>query len=431
MLFKFAHMSDCHIGAWRDPQLRDLNIRAFEQAIDVCISEKVSFLVISGDLFDDNIPDLTSVQRACAKMRTARENGIAIYVIYGSHDYSANLVSMVDVLNSAGLFTKAVEYHSDPDGQLRLKFFTDPNTGAKIAGLSGRKTALETDYFAKLDREALRKERGFKILLFHSAITELEPEELVYEETVPLTAIPPDFNYYAGGHVHKKMEQDVKHLGRVGYPGPLFGADFKDLELTAAGESRGFFIITADETNVSTKFVETPVCKADYHVVEAVGKTAKQLNETLLDYANTADVNGKVVLLKVRGTLSAGRPADIDFSGIRQTLLNRGALVAQINRYALSPPETERISVRGEGKQEIEGKLFAEHLAKFKLDPTISDQSVKDLVNNRLVGNGGIRTAKKLLATLKTEQKENEGKTAYESRVLDEARRTIDLGGQE
>ena len=426
-MYKFGHMSDCHIGAWREPQLRDLNIRAFEHAIDACIKEKVSFIVICGDLFDDNIPDLSSVQRACSKMRAARENGIAIYVIYGSHDYSANLVSMVDVLNSTGLFTKVVDYESSHEDKLKLKFVTDPTSGAKITGISGRKTALETDYFSKLDYDSIKKEQGFKILLFHSAIAELKPEELVYEQSVPISAIPETFNYYAGGHVHKKLEQNVRPLGNVAYPGPLFGADFRDLELTADGEARGFFIVEVDGDTISTKFVLISVCDTEFRIIDAERKTAHQLNQILLDCANTTDVKGKVVLLRIKGTLSTGKPGDIDFSRVRQILLERGAIVVKISRYSLTTQEISRVSVRGESKEEIENKLLAEHISRFKLDAAISDVSVRDKVKEFYVAQSGIRTARKLLNILKTEQKENEGKTAYETRIVQEGREELEL----
>ena len=71
-MYRFAHIADCHIGAWRDQTLRDLNIRAFEAAMDKCIEERVDFIIISGDLFDVNIPDLSSVKRTASKMREVR-----------------------------------------------------------------------------------------------------------------------------------------------------------------------------------------------------------------------------------------------------------------------------------------------------------------------------------------------------------------------
>ena len=75
---KFAHMSDCHIGAWRDEKLRELNLKAFEKAIDLCVEEKVDFILISGDLFDSNIPDLYQVKRAVEKLRLVKNRGINI-----------------------------------------------------------------------------------------------------------------------------------------------------------------------------------------------------------------------------------------------------------------------------------------------------------------------------------------------------------------
>ena len=61
---KFAHITDCHIGAWRNPKLRDLNLKAFEEAIMNCIDAAVDFIVISGDFFDANIPQLGPVKKA-------------------------------------------------------------------------------------------------------------------------------------------------------------------------------------------------------------------------------------------------------------------------------------------------------------------------------------------------------------------------------
>ena len=87
---KFAHMSDIHIGAFRQPELRKLVLDAFAEAIDRCISEKVSFVILAGDIFDSNIPDLASVRRAAEKMREAIDSGIRFYANYGSHDFSPN-----------------------------------------------------------------------------------------------------------------------------------------------------------------------------------------------------------------------------------------------------------------------------------------------------------------------------------------------------
>ena len=147
---KFAHLSDVHIGAFRQPELKELLLNAFDKAIDRCIEDAVEFVIISGDMFDSNIPDLASVKRATGKIREARDKGIRFYVIYGSHDFSPNYASIVDVLDSAGLFTK-VERSRKLDGGLRLDFVRD-QSGVALCGLSGKKLSLDRSDYESLDK---------------------------------------------------------------------------------------------------------------------------------------------------------------------------------------------------------------------------------------------------------------------------------------
>ena len=94
----FAHLSDVHVGAFRQPSLQKLVLDAFNSALDVCLEKKVDFIVVSGDLFDSNIPDMGLVNAAVKKMREVREKSIPFYVIYGSHDFSPTQTSIVDIL---------------------------------------------------------------------------------------------------------------------------------------------------------------------------------------------------------------------------------------------------------------------------------------------------------------------------------------------
>ena len=238
-MFKFAHLADCHIGANRGPVLEQLELRAFGKAMDVCMWERVDFVLISGDLFHANLPDMFVANEAVKKMKEVRDAGIPIYVIYGSHDYSPNGTSIIDILDSTGLVKKVVK-GEDVDGKLRLEVFTDPKTGAKLVGISGRKAGLERNYFEMLDRESLEKEQGFKIFAFHSAISELKPEFLAQMESIPVSLLPKGFDYYASGHVHQRTESGFAGYARVVFPGALFGGYSRDLEDSAKGEKTGF-----------------------------------------------------------------------------------------------------------------------------------------------------------------------------------------------
>ena len=104
---KFMHMSDCHIGGWqRNEELRDILSESFDEAINLARKEKVDFILISGDVFDKAIPDITAIHNAVKKMKEARDSGIRIYVIEGSHDFSVTDKTMTKILDSAGIFIR-------------------------------------------------------------------------------------------------------------------------------------------------------------------------------------------------------------------------------------------------------------------------------------------------------------------------------------
>ena len=425
-MYKFAHMADCHIGAWRDEKLRDLNLKAFEKAIDICITEKVDFIVISGDLFDTNIPNLSQVKLAVEKLKSAKDKGINIYLVFGSHDYNPNTISMIDVLESADLFENVSkgEYKGD---KLELQFVEDPKTGAKMAGLHGRKVGLEKEYFEALDVKSLEREKGFKIFLFHSSLTELNPGYIPEGRCVPLSMLPPSFNYYAGGNIHKKIEGKFAKYPFVVYPGPLFGTDFRDLEDMAQGEKRGFYIVEFDDEVKNTRFVEVKISEVLYYVFDADNRTAGQVEKMLVEKAKDVDAVDKIVLFRVAGTMSSGRPVDIDFRRIKEILLEQGAVYANINRYALKSKERIEVRVKGERKAEIEERIFREKLSGFKIDPSIKSKKIKKLLEDRLTGEKGIQLAQNLLHALRMEKKEGETKADFHSRILHNALEVMQL----
>jgi exonuclease SbcD len=185
-LSKFAHMSDIHLGAHREPALRELERKCFADAMDACISQGVDFVLISGDLFHVGIPDLGVVNDAVRKMREVHDARIPIYAIYGSHDYTPTGTSVIDILHTAGILTNIMR-PTVVDGRLRLKVFVDPETGAKLTGIAARKVGLESKQYQMLDKEPLEKEAGFKVFAFHSGITQFKPAFLSEMETLDIS----------------------------------------------------------------------------------------------------------------------------------------------------------------------------------------------------------------------------------------------------
>ena len=357
-IMKFAHIADAHLGAFsKNPKLKELNLKAFEIAIQKSIEEQVDFIIIAGDLFHNPIPDMEIVRRAVEILKNAVDRGIRIYAIYGSHDFSAGSTALLDVLSSTGLFKKVVNYEVY-DGKLRILPVEDP-TGVNILGVSGLSSAQEVEYFEHIDRDYLERIEHPKIFVFHTTISELKPSYIPDRYALPKSLLPQNFDYYAGGHLHERIESDLNGSPLI-YPGALFGATYNDLDIL---KERGFYIVE----DFKPRFVPVEVCKFHKRVVKADGYSAEELNKRLLELSKE-DYNGQVVILKVKGELSAGKVGEIDFHSIRENI-RKTAIDVLLNTYSLRTKEREKLNVVAESKEEIEEGVFKK-ISKYGIDIT-------------------------------------------------------------
>lgn len=424
-MYKFAHITDCHLGSWRNPKLRDLNLQAFEKSISISIKEQVDFILITGDFFDVNIPQLAPVKRAVEILKQARDSGIAVYMIYGSHDFNTANISMIDILHSAELFIKPTEFQTNTNSVM-LKFFVDKKTGAKITGISGRKVGLDREIYEKLDKKNLEIEDGFKIFLLHKGIQEILPLDLNFRDSLPISLVPKGFDYYGGGHIHKRVEKKIDGSVIV-YPGPLFGSSFQDLEETAKGEKRGFYIISFDKKILHCRFIEINLVDILYNEIVSSKWNSEKLEDEITKKISCMEVKNKIVLIKVKGKL-LGKRSNIDFGKFSLDISNRGALMSFINTNNLSTDETKVIAVHSDNKFDIEREIFHESIKNFQSEPTLSDK-VKKQINSKLTGKTGESISISLLEILRNEKLENENTSTYDDRIFSFAKSVFDEEG--
>lgn len=416
MRIKFAHMADMHIGAASDPKMRELELRTLEGAFGRCMSEGADFVILAGDIFHVNIPDLEVVKGAVEVFRRFAETGRRIYIVYGSHDFSPNAASIIDIVEAAGLVTRVGKPSGAGAGagageKLMPEVVKDERTGALLTGISGRRGLRERDAFEALDRERLGRLEGFRIFVFHTALDEIKGEDERYE-SMPSSLLPEGFDYYAGGHIHKVIDMDLGGR-RVVYPGPLFTGWGSDLEATASGVARGFFMVEADGSGrVSREFIETTPFKGELIRIEARGETVSQLNARLEAITGEHDVGGKVVVLKVSGEISSGRTSDVDFAGARRRIADAGAIYVHLSRNQLRAREMESASVHGETTSQIEEGVLREMAGAVK---GRSERLTKSCVE----------VARQLLAQLRSPKLEGETQRDYDARMMAAAKAVL------
>ena len=427
-MYKFAHIADCHLGAQKYSELKELEIKAFNISLDKCIEEKVDFIIIAGDLFHSNLPDMGVVKQAVGKLKEVAENGIPVYINYGSHDFSPNETSIIDVITESGLLRKLfngyIVENDQGEEKLKLEFITDEKTGAKLTGISGRKMGLDDAYYNMLDKKSLEDEEGFKIFVFHTSIKNLLPDFLSKMDGIDIKRLPQKFDYYAGGHIHQKIcETQLEGYNIITYPGPPFAGTPKDLEISAKGEKRGFFIVEFDEKIQSVNFCrdnfyEVDLAKYDFLSFKADDKNSNQLYDEILEKIKQEDVAEKIIILKVKGELAGGKTSDINFHEIKRILKESGALHVSINHHGLVSKEFTKIRVKGETTEEIEENLLLENIRNIEVG--YEELNTKE----------GAKLAVNLLKTLRKGPKPNEKKTDYKNRILSESLEVLDLESQ-
>lgn len=392
---KFAHISDCHIGGWRDPKLREANASSFRLAIKKCLDERVDFVLISGDLFNTAVPAIDSLKMAVEQLKILKDAQIPVYIIAGSHDFSPSGKTMLDVLEQAGLVVNVARGDELPDGRVRLHFTVDRKTNVKITGMIGKKGGLESGYYHFLAKEFLEKEQGPKIFLFHSALAELKPKGMEKMEAMAVSLMPQGFDYYAGGHVHVVDRVSLDKYSNIVYPGPIFPNNFAELEKLRNGS----FVLVDDWKIAHVPLVVHPQVSIS---IDAEQKTPSDAAALVKERIQKSDLKNAIATIRVAGCLKQGRPSDIPWNDLLHDAYTKGAYCVLRNTFALTSKEIEVIMVKEANVEEVESSLLKEHASQFKL----SEQDVA--------------VARKLMQVLSAEKKDGERVNDFEARFVQE-----------
>ncbi len=374
MFVKFAHLSDCHLGAWRNEILNQMGYDAFKQAINKILEEEVDFVIISGDLFDISNPKVDVVDLAVKELKKLQDKNIPVYGIMGSHDFSPSDNSMIRPLISAGLFIDLSKGENMDNNKLKLQFFQDPKTHIKLTGLRARKRSLEIEDYMRLIRENLENEEGIKIFVLHTMLSELKPIEFKDMESAPKSLLPQDFAYYAGGHLHKTVPEKLREgdqtlvvngKNKIIYPGSLYPTNFRELEKYQYG---GFCIVSGDidiasqSSDFKVKFIPIKPIEILSLVIDCTNKTVIESLDYIEQKISAISAEEKIVTVRIIGSLTSGRTYEIKSNEITTQLRDRGALDVLINKNALTSKDYTPISVVvGKTNEEIEETLIHEH----------------------------------------------------------------------
>jgi hypothetical protein len=332
---KFAHLSDCHLGGWRQPELQQLNIEAFEKAIKTCIEEQVDFILFSGDLFDSAFPPIEILKETFSEFRKLKDAGIKSYVIAGSHDYSVSGKTFLEVLEKAGFceICKFEDIGTDENKEIILKPII--HKSYHIYGYPGKKSGLEVQDLKKIKINESYQE-NFRILMLHTTIKEVAKGLPI--ESIDLLELP-KADYYALGHIHINFEKEINGKPAI-YSGPTFPNNFKELEELKNGS---FYIIDVEGY---TKIIRKEINLKEVELVEIELENSLTGTEKIISELEKRQLNDKIVLLKIYGTLNQGKTSDIKFQEIQDYLKKAGVFCFLKNTSKLEVEKTENLQIK-------------------------------------------------------------------------------------
>lgn len=381
---RFAHISDAHLGGWKQGVLQELNFQSFRQIIDICIKERLDFILISGDLFDSAYPPIDTLKETFHEFKKLKEAKIPCFIIAGSHDYSISGKTFLDVLEKAG-FCKNVANFEENGNSIILNPIVHGNFA--IYGYPGKKSGLE---IADLRKIKLNDAPGlFKILMLHTTIDKAKgsiPMDSIETELLPKA------DYYALGHLHI----DFQYQNFV-YPGPVFPNNFQELEDMQSGS---FYII---DTNASS------FRKVEIKIKEIVSlsmeiRDALNATERIIFELDKKDLKDKIVLLRLRGELEKGKNSDIKYNEIEEFVKKKGAFFLLKNTHDLIAKEVE-IEVEVEKMENIEEETIKIYSEK---NPSDFNSFILQLINS-----------------ISIEKQEGEKTEIFTTRLLEEAKKIL------
>lgn len=384
-MVRFAHISDVHLGGWKQEPLQQLNFQSFKMTVDKCLKAKLDFILIAGDLFDSAYPPIEILKETFGQFKRLHDAKIPCFLIAGSHDYSVSGKTFLDVLEKAG-FCKNVTDFEEKDGKMILN--PTIHEGVAIYGYPGKKAGLE---IGELRNVRFNDAPGmFKIFMLHTTIDKAKG-------TLPIDSLETDLipkaDYYALGHLHMEFQYE-----NFVYPGPIYPNNFQELEDLQFGR----FHIVDTESLYSSQKVELrikDVCPIRIELTNALTATDRILAE--IERHNVKD---KIVLLRIKGELENGKHSDLDFRKIEEILMKKGAYFMLRNTHDLSVKETGmEIKVKDDADIEEETiKIYSEQ------NPNDFNTLIPELINS-----------------LSMDKQEDEKTEIFNNRLLSEVRKVL------
>lgn len=347
---KFIHTADLHLDTpfkglsnWNSDlasKLKDATFKSFRKIIDLCIKEKVDFLVISGDIFDSENKSLAAQLKFVSELKRLSDNDIPTYFICGNHDPLSSWLDTLQLPENVFRFDSSIVEN--------YTYKKDNISIADIYGISYQNKVVKKNLALKYKLSS--KPSPISIAILHGTVGVAGTHENYAPFKVGDVANK-NYDYWALGHIHKRQiihESDPT----IVYPGNPQGRDFGETGV------KGCYLVEINAGNSpQTEFISTQLIR--FEEVEV----------------DLSDEN-KIDHLSVKIEEAKGNIADFDENAsyiLRITLKGRTPLHSQLNK---SGEIEQLLDLFNEGQLNQTGFTWIDQI-ELKTQPEIDIEQIK------------------------------------------------------
>lgn len=234
---RFIHASDLHLDAVFPGlskevppdlrrQLHQATFIALERLIGICIEKQPDFLLLSGDIYNEENHSIAAILALRDGCLTLEKAGISVYIVHGNHDpFSSRLHSVTWPKNVTIFGTELTNVpFTARDGTLLARVYG-------ISHATNRESKNLAVQFKKTEDPCLH------IAMLHCTVGESNKADR-YAPCSIKDFVTSDMDYWALGHIHEYQQISQNPLAI--YPGCTQG-----LHINEQGE-KGCVLVTAE-----------------------------------------------------------------------------------------------------------------------------------------------------------------------------------------
>lgn len=237
--FKFIHAADLHLdspllglaGKSADfaARIEAASREAFDNLVDLAITEGCRFMLLAGDIFDGDLRNFQTGLYFVEGMRRLGEAGIDVFMILGNHDSQNRFADKLSMTQNVHVFPKA----SATSRSLE-------DVGVTVHGRSYPRWDLSED----IARDYPPATAGtLNIGVLHTACAGSEGEHARYAPCTLEQLANHGYDYWALGHVHERAI--LFEHPHIVYPGNLQGRHARETG------PKGAMLITVEDGRIA------------------------------------------------------------------------------------------------------------------------------------------------------------------------------------